>query len=138
MKVKDLTDAGLKITQPRVKILQVLEQANPHHLSAEEVYKILLEAKEDVALATVYRVLTQFEQAGIVKRLNFEGGHSVFELAQGDHHDHMVCVQCHAVEEFIDPEIERRQNRIATQAGFQLLDHNLTLYGMCRRCALNS
>lgn len=134
MNNKELRKVGLKVTVPRVKILHVLESADPHHMSAEDVYKTLLESGDDVALATVYRVLTQFEEAGLIKRHNFEGGHSVFEIEQGVHHDHLVCVKCNRVEEFIDEEIEKRQGEIAEQAGFQMTDHNLTIYGICKSC----
>lgn len=134
MNNKELRKVGLKVTAPRVKILHVLESADPHHMSAEDVYKALLESGDDVALATVYRVLTQFEEAGLIKRHNFEGGHSVFEVEQGVHHDHLVCVKCNRVEEFIDEEIEKRQGEIADQAGFQMTDHNLTIYGICKSC----
>lgn len=132
---KELRNAGLKVTMPRIRILQVLETANPHHMSAEDVYKALLESGDDVALATVYRVLTQFEQAGLIKRHNFEGGYSVFELEQGTHHDHLVCVKCNRVEEFIDAEIEGRQAKIAQQKGFKMTDHSLTIYGICNQCS---
>lgn len=131
---KQLKNAGLKITLPRIKVLQILEQSLNHHLSAEGVYKALLETGEDVGLATVYRVLTQFENAGLVSRHNFEGGHSVFELSQGVHHDHLVCVKCGCVEEFIDDIIEQRQKKIAEQAHFQMTDHALNIYGICPRC----
>lgn len=129
-----LRKAGLKVTLPRMKVLQILEQANPHHLSAEDVFQKLKECGEEVGLATVYRVLTQFEEAGLVVRHNFEGGHSVFEIDQGEHHDHLVCVKCNHVEEFVDEVIEARQEHIAQQAGFQITDHNLTIYGICSRC----
>lgn len=132
---QELRDAGLKVTLPRVKILQILEQANPHHMSAEAVYKTLLESGDDVGLATVYRVLTQFEEAGLVNRHNFEGGHSVFELDQGEHHDHMVCVKCGRVDEFVDPTIEKRQAEVASEANFKITDHNLTIYGICAECS---
>lgn len=131
---QQLKDAGLKITLPRLKILQILEQGKDHHLSAEAVYKTLLDLGEDVGLATVYRVLTQFETAGLVSRHNFEGGHSVFELAQGEHHDHLVCVKCGKVEEFMDDMIEARQKIIAEQAGFKMTDHSLNIYGLCPLC----
>lgn len=131
---KQLKDAGLKNTKPRVKILQLLEQSSNHHLSAEGVYKALLESGEDVGLATVYRVLTQFENAGLVSRHNFEGGHSVFELCQGDHHDHLVCVRCGRVEEFVDAVIEQRLHTIADNVQFKITDHSLNLYGLCPRC----
>lgn len=129
---RELRDAGLKVTLPRVKILQVLESAEERHLSAEDVYKALLASGEDVGLATVYRVLTQFETAGLVVRQNFEGGHSVFELASEEHHDHIVCTRCGRVEEFFDETIERRQIEMADRLGFEISDHRLTLYGTCR------
>lgn len=125
---QELRKAGLKVTLPRVKILQILEGSQGLHMSAEDVYKALLEAEEDVGLATVYRVLTQFEGAGLVVRHNFDSGHSVFELARGEHHDHMVCVESGEIIEFIDEEIERRQKEIADQHGYEIVDHNLVLY----------
>jgi len=131
---QQLKDAGLKITLPRIKVLQILEQSRNHHLSAEAVYKALLESGEDVGLATVYRVLTQFEAAGLVSRHNFEGGHSVFELSQGEHHDHLVCVKCGRVEEFVDEIIEQRQKAIAERAHFKMTDHALNIYGICPQC----
>lgn len=131
---QQLKDAGLKITMPRVKVLQILEQSRDHHMSAENVYKALIEMGEDVGLATVYRVLTQFETAGLVSRHNFEGGHSVFELSQGEHHDHLVCVKCGRVEEFIDEIIEQRQEAIAERAHFKMTDHALNIYGLCPDC----
>lgn len=134
MQHKDLRDVGLKVTLPRIKILQILEGADPHHMSAEEVYKKLLDAGEDVGLATVYRVLTQFEAAGLVRRHNFEGGRSVFEIDDGEHHDHLVCLQCSRVEEFVDEAIEKRQQQIAVKANFKMTDHNLTIYGLCNEC----
>jgi Fur family ferric uptake transcriptional regulator len=130
----DLKKAGLKITLPRVKILQILENATSHHLSAEDVYRVLLESDEDIGLATVYRVLTQFQEAGLVIRHNFEGGHSVFELDHGTHHDHLVCVKCGKVEEFIDAVIEDRQKDIAEKAGYRITDHSLNMYGICPEC----
>lgn len=127
---QELRKAGLKVTLPRVKILQLMERAEDdnHHLSAEDVYKALLEAGEDVGLATVYRVLTQFESAGLVVRHNFEGGHSVFEMAKEDHHDHMVCLETNQVIEFVDDIIERRQHELAEEHGFDIVDHSLVLY----------
>ncbi|MEM9100968.1 MAG: ferric iron uptake transcriptional regulator [Pseudomonadota bacterium] len=125
---QQLKKAGLKVTLPRVKILEILETKIGKHLSAEEVYKLLLDAGDDVGLATVYRVLTQFEAAGLVERHNFEGGHSVFELSTGDHHDHMVCIETGEVIEFFDEEIEKRQKIIAEKHGFDLADHSLVLY----------
>jgi Fur family ferric uptake transcriptional regulator len=124
----ELKKAGLKVTLPRLKVLGLLESAKDHHLSAEDVYKSLLETGEDVGLATVYRVLTQFETAGLVERHNFEGGHAVFELAKDDHHDHMVCVESGKVVEFFDSIIEQRQQQIAEEHGYELIDHKLTLY----------
>ncbi|HKI73166.1 MAG TPA: ferric iron uptake transcriptional regulator [Pseudomonadales bacterium] len=131
---QELKDAGLKITLPRIKILQILESSDIHHLSAEDVYKHLLQNGEEIGLATVYRVLTQFEEAGLVVRHHFEGGHSVFEVASSDHHDHILCVKCGRVEEFFDQEIERRQRIIAEELGFELNDHNLNMYGLCPEC----
>ena len=127
---QELKKAGLKVTLPRVKILELLEQSerNNQHLSAEDVYRALMESGEDVGLATVYRVLTQFETAGLVVRHNFEGGHSVFELAKGDHHDHMVCLDSGEVIEFCDDVIEKRQRQIANDMGFDLLYHSLVLF----------
>ena len=130
----DLKKAGLKITIPRMKILQILESAPEHHLSAEDVYRILLESGEDIGLATVYRVLTQFEEAALVVRHNFEGGHSIFELDNGRHHDHLVCVKCGRVEEFVDAIIEQRQQDIAKQSGYLITDHSLNIYGICQAC----
>jgi len=129
-----LKDAGLKITAPRLKILQLLESTSIRHVSAEDVYKLLLENGEEIGLATVYRVLTQFEDAGLVARHHFEGGHSVFELSPDQHHDHIVCVKCGKVEEFNDVEIERRQKMIAESLGFELTDHDLNMYGLCPAC----
>ena len=127
---QELRKAGLKITLPRVKILEILESVDKgrRHMSAEDVYRALLEAGEDVGLATVYRVLTQFETAGLVTRHNFETGHSVFELASGEHHDHMVCIESGDVIEFSDPIIEDRQRQIAAEHGYRLVDHALVLY----------
>jgi Fur family ferric uptake transcriptional regulator len=125
---KELRKAGLKITLPRLKILEILESAKDRHLSAEDIYKELLGSGEDIGLATVYRVLTQFEAAGLVTRHNFEGGHSVFEIDDGDHHDHMVCVDTGEVTEFVSEEIERLQHEIAEKYGYDLVDHSLVLY----------
>jgi Fur family ferric uptake transcriptional regulator len=130
---RELRKAGLKVTLPRVKILEILEVQGECHLTAEDVYKALLESGEDIGLATVYRVLTQFEAAGLVKRHNFEGGSAVFELDDGGHHDHIVCQECGHVEEFFDEIIEQRQRTIAQERGFEIEDHSLTLYGNCRR-----
>lgn len=131
---QELRKAGLKVTLPRVKILQLLESSENRHLSAEDVYKALIEAEEDVGLATVYRVLTQFESAGLVTRHRFEGDHSVFELTTVDHHDHLVCSKCGRVEEFYDEVIERQQDKIAANFGFEITDHSLYLYGICAQC----
>ncbi len=131
---QDLKKAGLKTTGPRVKILSMLGNMDKRHVSAEEIYKQLLESGEEISLATVYRVLTQFEAAELVKRHNFEGGHAVFEMNEGEHHDHMVCLKCGAVSEFVDHEIEKRQEAIAKSAGFKMVDHNLTIYGFCPVC----
>jgi len=125
---KELRKAGLKITLPRLKILEILEGTRSRHMSAEDIYKKLLQSGEDIGLATVYRVLTQFEAAGLVTRHNFEGGHSVFELDDGDHHDHMVCVETGDVVEFVSNEIERLQHEIAEKYGYDLIDHSLVLY----------
>ena len=125
---KDLRKAGLKVTLPRLKILEILEDSKLRHMSAEDIYKELIESDEDIGLATVYRVLTQFEAAGLVTRHNFEGGHSVFELDDGEHHDHMVCVDSGEVVEFVSEDIERLQKEIAEKHGFELLDHSLVLY----------
>jgi len=129
----DLKKAGLKATLPRLKILDILEGSGRRHVSAEDVYKALLESGEEVGLATVYRVLTQFEAAGLVIRHNFEGGHAVFELERGDHHDHIICVQCGRVEEFYDQTIEDRQKAVVASKGYDLNDHSLVIYGNCTR-----
>jgi len=131
LETKDLRKAGLKVTIPRLKILEILEANSDAHMSAEDVFKALLESCEDIVLATVYRVLTQFEQAGLLTRSNFEAGRAVFELNEGAHHDHLVCLTCGRVEEFVDTEIEQRQKRIAADKGFALRDHALALYGEC-------
>ncbi|MCH9693817.1 MAG: ferric iron uptake transcriptional regulator [Gammaproteobacteria bacterium] len=124
----ELREAGLKVTLPRLKILEILEDSKLRHQSAEDIYKQLLNLGEDIGLATVYRVLTQFESAGLVTRHNFEGGHSVFELDDGEHHDHMVCIDSGDVIEFVSEEIERIQHEIAEKHGYELLDHSLVLY----------
>lgn len=128
MEPKDLKKAGLKATLPRLRILEVLEASELKHMSAEDVYKALLAAGEDVGLATVYRVLTQFEAAGLVKRHNFDSGHSVFELDRGGHHDHMICLKTNKVIEFNNEEIEELQRKIADDHGYNLQDHSLVLY----------
>jgi Fur family ferric uptake transcriptional regulator len=127
---QDLRKAGLKVTTPRVKILEILA-GDTHHLSAEDIYKKLLESEQDIGLATVYRVLTQFEAAGLITRHHFEGGTAVFELNRGEHHDHIVCVDCGHVEEFSDGGIEDRQHAVARKSGFEIADHSLILYGHC-------
>lgn len=131
---QELRNVGLKVTVPRIKILQILEDSEVRHLTAEDIYKILLESDTDVGLATVYRVLTQFEAAGLVTRHHFEGNRSVFELKGEEHHDHMVCVKCGKVEEFLDELIETQQQKIADKANFQITDHSHYLYGLCRGC----
>lgn len=131
---KDLKSAGLKATLPRLKILELFEKSDERHLSAEDVYKVLLNAGDDVGLATVYRVLTQFEDAGLLVRHHFESGKAVFELNEGEHHDHMVCVKCGKVEEFHDEEIERRQEEAAESRGFKMQEHSLMIYGICSNC----
>ncbi len=130
----ELKKAGLKSTVPRMQILELFINSEKKHLSAEDVYKMLLAQDKDMGLATVYRVLTQFEQAGLVNRHHFDGIHSIFELNNGEHHDHLVCVECGRVEEFYDETIEKCQNQVADKYGFRLTDHNLYLYGLCSEC----
>lgn len=130
----DLKKLGLKATLPRLKILEILERNAHGHMRAEDVYKTLLDSGEDVGLATVYRVLTQFESAGLVTRHHFEGGHAVFELNQGQHHDHILCVVCGRVDEFVDEVIEDRQRAIAKKHGYAITDHSLYIYGKCKEC----
>jgi len=134
---RDLKKAGLKATLPRLKILEILEHNAHRHMRAEDVYKSLLESGDDVGLATVYRVLTQFEAAGLVTRHHFEGGHAVFELNQGEHHDHILCVSCGRVDEFMDEMIEERQRAIAKKHGYSITDHSLYIYGKCAACLKN-
>jgi Fur family transcriptional regulator, ferric uptake regulator len=133
----ELKHSGLKATLPRIKVLEVFQKASQRHMSAEDVYKVLLGEDADVGLATVYRVLMQFEQAGILSRTHFETGKAVFELNEGKHHDHLVCMDCGRVEEFYDAEIEKRQRSIAQARGFELQDHALALYAACtkKNCA---
>jgi len=131
---QQIKEAGLKITRPREKILALLERSERRHLSAEDVYKDLLSQGDDIGLATVYRVLTQFEGAGLVCRRHFEGGQSLFELNSGEHHDHLICVKCGQVVEFVDPLIEERQTAIAAEHGFGIEDHSLVIYGICGAC----
>lgn len=131
--IDELKSSGLKATLPRIKILEVFQQTVQRHLTAEDVYKVLLAEGSDVGLATVYRVLMQFEQAGILSRNHFESGKSVFELNEGSHHDHLVCLDCGRVEEFFDAEIESRQRAVAQARGFDLQEHALSLYAMCAK-----
>jgi len=133
-KASDLKDMGLKATAPRLKILNLFENSPQRHMSAEDVYRLLIAEDMDVGLATVYRVLTQFEQAGLLVRHHFETGKAIFELNQGHHHDHLVCLKCGLVEEFFDEEIERRQDQIAAQHGFRVESHSMYLYGLCKNC----
>ena len=134
MESQDLKKAGLKATLPRIKILSFLEESKIRHMSAEDVYKAMLDGGEEISLATVYRVLTQFEQAGLVTRHHFEGGHSVFELDEGKHHDHILCVKCGRVDEFVDGVIEERQRKIAQEKGYDMTDHSLYIFGICQKC----
>ncbi len=134
MESSDIKKAGLKVTLPRMKVLEILEASELRHMSAEDVYRALHDAGNDVGLATVYRVLTQFESAGLVERHNFEGGQSVFELDSGKHHDHMVCVKCGRVVEFVDETIEKCQHAVAEKSGFKLVEHSLVLYVECDKC----
>ena len=130
---EELKSSGLKATLPRIKILEVFQRTERRHLTAEDVFKMLLAEGADIGLATVYRVLMQFEQAGLLLRSNFESGKAVFELNEGEHHDHLVCLDCGRVEEFFDPEIEQRQRTIAVQRGFELQEHSLALYPRCTK-----
>jgi Fur family transcriptional regulator, ferric uptake regulator len=132
MESDELRKAGLKVTAPRVKMLELLENAEGRHLTAEAIYRLLVDAGEEIGLATVYRALAQFEAAGLVNRQHFEGGQAVFELERGTHHDHIVCIHCGRVEEFYDKIIEKHQNEIADKLGFTLRDHSMTLYGECK------
>ncbi len=134
MDAEDLKSVGLKVTLPRLKILEVLERSTNHHLSAEDIYRALMEQDEDVGVATIYRVLTQFEESGIVNKLNFENNQAVYELSNVEHHDHLVCVKCNIIIEFQDDVIEQHQLQIANKYGFQLTDHSLYLYGLCKTC----
>lgn len=133
MENQDIRKAGLKVTLPRVKILEILESADARHMTAEDVYKALLERGEEIGLATVYRVLTQFVNAGLAERHHFEGGQAVFELDRGHHHDHIVCAQCGRVEEFFDDTIEKAQRDVAERKGFAITDHSLIIYGRCTK-----
>jgi Fur family transcriptional regulator, ferric uptake regulator len=134
MESSDLKKAGLKVTLPRMKILELLEASKVRHQSAEDIYRALLDDGEEIGLATVYRVLTQFESAGLVERHHFESGQAVFELSEKGHHDHIVCVACGKVEEFYDDMIEKRQREVAAGKGYEVTDHSLTFYGRCPDC----
>ena len=134
MNAEDLKSVGLKVTLPRLKILEVLEKSSNHHLSAEDIYRKLMEQHGEVGVATIYRVLTQFEESGIVNKLNFENNQAVYELSNVDHHDHLVCVKCNKIIEFQDDVIEQHQLQIAKKYDFQLTDHSLYLYGLCKTC----
>ena len=131
MENQDLRRVGLKVTLPRMKILEILEEAVKPHLSAEDIYRILLDSNEEIGLATIYRVLTQFETAGLVERHHFEGAQALFELDRGKHHDHLICVRCGKIVEFYNDEIEAAQHKIAESEGFKITDHSLTIYGEC-------
>ncbi len=131
---QSLKSIGLKATFPRLKILELFENSTQRHLTAEDVYRTLIAENMDIGLATVYRVLTQFEQAGLLERHFFESGKAVFEINHGKHHDHLVCIDCGCVEEFFDPEIEKRQTAVAQERGFKILDHALYIYGRCAKC----
>ena len=130
---QSLKNMGLKATFPRLKILELFEKSTLRHMTAEDVYRVLLEDHSDIGLATVYRVLTQFEQAGLLKRSNFESGKAVYEINEGQHHDHLVCLDCGKVEEFYDAEIEKRQHAIAKSQGFTIADHSLSIYANCTK-----
>jgi Fur family transcriptional regulator, ferric uptake regulator len=131
--INELKNTGLKATVPRLKILEVFQRGTQRHMTAEDVFRVLLQERSDVGLATVYRVLTQFEQASILTRSNFESGKAVYELNEGQHHDHLVCLDCGKVEEFYDPEIEERQRMVAKAKGFVIADHALSLYANCSK-----
>ncbi len=133
--IDELKSTGLKATMPRLKILDVFQKGSQRHMTAEDVFRVLLQERSDIGLATVYRVLTQFEQAGILLRSHFESGKAVYELNEGQHHDHLVCLDCGRVEEFYDPEIEKRQHDVALAKGFDIADHALSLYAHCTKKA---
>ena len=133
--IDELKSTGLKATLPRLKILEIFQKGSQRHMTAEDVFRVLLDDRSDIGLATVYRVLTQFEQAGILLRSHFESGKAVYELNEGQHHDHLVCLDCGRVEEFYDPEIERRQHAVAKDKGFAIADHALSLYAHCTKTA---
>ena len=132
--IDELKSTGLKATLPRLKILEIFQKADQRHMTAEDVYRLLLADHSDIGLATVYRVLTQFEQAGILNRNHFEAGKAIYELRDEQHHDHLVCTSCGKVEEFLDAEIERRQHNVASGLGWSLQDHAMSLYGLCPDC----
>ena len=136
--IDELKSTGLKATLPRLKILDVFQKGAQRHMTAEDVFRVLLDERSDVGLATVYRVLTQFEQAGILSRSHFESGKAVYELNEGQHHDHLVCTSCGRVEEFYDAEIEKRQQMVSKGKGWILQDHAMSLYGLCGNCAKNN
>ncbi len=131
--IDELKSTGLKATLPRLKILEIFQKGKQRHMTAEDVFRVLLEERSDIGLATVYRVLTQFEQAGLLNRSNFESGKAVYEINEGQHHDHLVCLDCGRVEEFYDAEIEKRQQDMAQGKGFQIADHSLSIYAHCTR-----
>ncbi len=131
--IQELKSTGLKATLPRLKILEIFQGGKQRHMTAEDVFRVLLEDRSDIGLATVYRVLTQFEQAGLLNRSNFESGKAVYELNEGQHHDHLVCLDCGKVEEFYDAEIEKRQHAIAKSQGFTIADHSLSIYANCTK-----
>ena len=135
MNIDELKNTGLKATLPRLKILEIFQKGEQRHMTAEDVFRVLLEERSDIGLATVYRVLMQFEQAGLLVRSNFDGGKAIYELDEGQHHDHFVCTACGKVEEFFDPEIEKRQQMVAKAKGWVVRDHTMALYGHCAECA---
>ncbi|MCH9670520.1 MAG: ferric iron uptake transcriptional regulator [Gammaproteobacteria bacterium] len=132
MQSEDLRKAGLKATLPRLRILTILEENTERHMSAEDVYRSLLDAGDEIGLATVYRVLSQFQAAGLVEKHHFEDGHAVFEMGSGEHHDHLVCVKCGKIVEFVDDIIEERQQTVADKYGFEITDHSMVVYGICK------
>ena len=132
--IENLKSTGLKATLPRLKIMEIFQTGKQRHMTAEDVFRVLLDERSDIGLATVYRVLTQFEQAGILLRSNFESGKAVYELNEGQHHDHLVCTSCGKVEEFFDPEIEKRQLQVADRLGWTIQDHAMSLYCVCAHC----
>lgn len=138
MESTELKKAGLKATLPRIRVLEVLDHGTKRHMSAEDVYQALLDSGDSIGIATVYRVLTQLESAGLVVRHYFEGAQAVFEINEGEHHDHILCIRCGRIEEFMDPVIEERQREIAERAGFRITDHSLYIYGICADCRTDS